>query len=51
VSGEDGIALRVLADGRFSTTPTALSIDGALAVPIAKWSAPWLLDEQFWDVD
>jgi protein ImuB len=51
VSGEDGIALRVLADGRFSTTPTALSIEGAFAVPIAEWSAPWLLDEQFWDVD
>jgi protein ImuB len=51
VSGKDGTTLRVLADGRFSGTPSSLSISGALAVRIVKWSAPWLLDEQFWDVD
>jgi len=51
VSGEDGTTLRVLADGRFSGTPASLSISGAPAVGISEWSAPWLLDEQFWDVD
>jgi protein ImuB len=51
VRGEDGETLRVLADGRFSGTPATLSINGASALRIDKWSAPWLLDEQFWDVD
>lgn len=51
VHAEDGTTLRVLADGRFSGTPASLSVSADRVVRITEWSAPWLLDEQFWDVD
>lgn len=44
-----GASVRVNGRGMLETEPVRIAVDGGPWCPIEAWSAPWLLDERWWD--